>query len=50
MRAPIKGAIAFFLRDAASRRRKRLDWALLLGWAGIAIALSILLWILLAVR
>ena len=46
MRAPIKGAIAFFMREQAGRRRKRFDWALLLGWAGIAIAL----WILLAIR
>lgn len=50
MRAPIKAVIAFFIRDAASRRRNRADWALLLGWAGIAIALCILLWFLLAVR
>jgi hypothetical protein len=46
MRAPIKGAIAFFMRESAGRRRKRFDLALLLGWAGIAIAL----WILLAIR
>jgi hypothetical protein len=45
MRAPLKGAIAFFMRDAAGRRRKHADWALLLGWVGLAIAL----WILLAV-
>ena len=43
MRAPIKGAIAFFLREPIGRRRKRSDWALLLGWAGIALALWILL-------
>jgi hypothetical protein len=45
MRPPIKGAIAFFIRDPAGLRRKRPNWALLLGWAGIAIAL----WVLLAV-
>jgi hypothetical protein len=50
MRAPIKAAIAFLMRDAASGRRKRPDWALFLGWAGLAIALCILLWFLLAVR
>ena len=48
MRAPIKGAIAFFMRETVSGRRKRTDWALLLGWAGLAIALCILLWLLLA--
>ena len=46
MRAPIKGAITFFIREPAGRRRKRVDFALLLSWAGIAIAL----WVLLAVR
>jgi hypothetical protein len=45
MRAPIRGAIAFFMKDRAGRRRDRPDLTLLLGWAGIAIAL----WILLAV-
>jgi hypothetical protein len=46
MRGPIKGTIAFFLGDSAGRRRKRFDWAVLLGWVGIAMAL----WILLALR
>jgi len=43
MRPPIKGAIAFFIRDPAGLRRKRTNWGLLLGWAGIAIVLWILL-------
>jgi hypothetical protein len=38
------------MRGAVGWRRKRPDWALLLGWTGIAIALCILLWFLLAVR
>ncbi len=50
MRAPIRGALAFFMRDTAGRRRKRPDLALLLSWAGTAIALCILLWFLLVVR
>lgn len=48
MRAPIRAAIAILMRDLTERHRKRLDWTLLLGWAGIAIALGIL--ILLALR
>lgn len=46
MRAPIKGAIAFFMRESAAGRRKRLDWSLLLGWAGIAIALGVIVFVL----
>ena len=46
MRPPIRGAIAFFLRDPANRRKKRTDWTLVLGWAGIAIALWIVVFVL----
>jgi hypothetical protein len=42
MRPPIRGAIAFFLRKPGSRDRKRIDWTLLLAWAGIAIAIWII--------
>ncbi len=46
MRGAIKAAIALFLSGLAGRRRKRLNWAVLLGCVGIAIAI----WILLVVR
>lgn len=46
MRAPIKGAIAFFMKESSGQHRKRIDWAVVLGWTGVAVAL----WILLAVR
>ena len=40
MRPPLRGAIAFFfLRKPGRRDLKRIDWALVLAWAGIAIAL-----------
>ena len=34
------------MKEGAGRRRKRADWALILGWTGLVVAL----WILLAVR
>ena len=46
MRAPIKMAIAFFTRESAGRRRKHLDWSILLGWTGIAIALGVIVFVL----
>jgi hypothetical protein len=41
MRPPIGAVIAFLLLTLANR--KRIDWMLVLGWAGVAIALSIVL-------
>ena len=40
MRPAIRGAIAFFLRKPGRRDRKRVDWTLVLAWAGIAVALG----------
>jgi hypothetical protein len=43
----MKKMIAFFLvQSRFGSSRKRVDWSLVIAWAGIAIAL----WILLAVR
>ena len=45
--AALRKMIAFLLVESGSAaRRKRIDWTLVLLWAGIALAL----WILLAVR
>lgn len=41
MRPPIRGAIAFLLTKPDARGRKRIDWTLVLAWAGIVTALSI---------
>jgi hypothetical protein len=47
MRGPLRKMISFFLVESRlGPRRKQIDWTLVLFWAGIAIAL----WILLAVR
>lgn len=43
MRPPLRGAIAFFLRKPGRRDRKRIDWTLVLAWAGIATALWIII-------
>ena len=46
MRGPLRGMIAFFLPESrVGSRYKHIDWTLLLAWAGIVIAL----WVLLAV-
>jgi hypothetical protein len=42
----MKKMVAFFLVESLFGSRKRVDWPLVLAWAGIAIAL----WLLLAVR
>jgi hypothetical protein len=46
MRPPIRGAIAYFLRKPGSGDRKRIDWTLVFAWAGIAIALWIIVFVL----
>lgn len=48
----MKKMIAFFLlQSRVGAWRKRVDWTLVIAWAGIAVALWILtLWILSAVR
>jgi hypothetical protein len=48
----MKKMIAFFLVQSwVGASRKRVDWTLVVAWAGIAVALWIpALWILLAVR
>jgi len=48
----MKKMIAFFpVQSWVGASRKRVDWTLVIAWAGIAVALWILaLWILLAVR
>ena len=47
MRGSIRGMIALLSESRLGSRHKRIDWTLVLAWAGIATALLI---ILLAVR
>jgi hypothetical protein len=49
MRPPIRGPIVFFLRKSGCHDKKRTDWTLMLAWAGIALALWIIIYVL-AVR
>ena len=49
MRPPIRGALTVLLRKSGSRDNKRIDWTLVLAWAGIAVALSVVMFVL-AVR
>ena len=46
MRAPIRGAIAFLLRRPGGGDKKRIDWTLVLAWAGIAITVWVILFVL----
>jgi hypothetical protein len=46
MRPLIRGAIANFLRKPGSRDKRRIDWTLVLAWAGIVIALWIIVFVL----
>lgn len=43
MRGSIRGMIALLSQSRPSARHKRIDWTLVLAWAGIAIALLIVL-------
>ncbi|WP_325170581.1 hypothetical protein [Bradyrhizobium sp.] len=42
MRAPIRGAIVYLMKRPGKPGQRRIDWTLVLAWAGVAIALWII--------